>query len=115
MSEFSLQTKFAGMYLAESLATNFNQQKANKDPVLFPSIANDEVIKNWPLTVILTGDFDIYREGAVKFADRLDKAGRLCEFISYSGSMQCHFENPAYNMSLAWYEDLASLMDKYVI
>lgn len=96
------------------MATDFNQQKVEKDPVLLPSLAKDEVLKQWPITAILTGDFDAYRDGASMLAERLETAGRLCEFVSYTGSISCHFENPEYLMSEKWYEDFEALIEKYV-
>ena len=27
-------------------------------------------------------------------SEKLEAAGRLCEFVSYTGSISCHFEDP---------------------
>ena len=69
------------------LATDLDKQLKDKDPILFPNIACDDLIKKMPMTIIIEGEYDNYLTVAERFAKRLKSFGKCLEFISYPG---CH-------------------------
>lgn len=64
MDELMKETVYTGIYLSDALATNQINQKVHKDPVLYPSLANDEVIKEWPVTVVQTSEYDNFKQSS---------------------------------------------------
>lgn len=56
-----------------------------KNPLLFPGLASDELLEKYPPFVIIEQEFDNYRTPSERLAKRLRKAGRLLEFICYPG------------------------------
>ena len=57
------------------------------DTNLYPSKMSEQLIKKFPKTVMATTEFDIFRTETDKFAQRLKKAGRLEEYVTYPGSV----------------------------
>jgi acetyl esterase len=58
----------------------------NKNPLLFPGLATDELLSAYPPFLILEEEFDNYRTPAERLAQRLKKAGRLLEYVCYPGT-----------------------------
>jgi acetyl esterase len=56
-----------------------------KNPHLFPGLANDELLAKYPPFIIVEQEFDNFRTPSQRLAKRLDKSGRLLEFICYPG------------------------------
>lgn len=56
-----------------------------KNPHLFPGLASDELLAKYPPFVIIEQEFDNFRTPSERLAKRLNKAGRLLEFICYPG------------------------------
>ena len=86
MSKIEQCTVYDAKPLAKMLATDLDQL-ANKDPILFPNIAEDDIIKKMPPTIIIEGEFDNYVTVAHRFAQRLKSFGRCLEYVCYPG---CH-------------------------
>lgn len=115
MPPFVSMALYDGPYIAHAYATNFEKQWKEKDPVLFPHEASEEILKRWPRTIVISAEFDTY-ELAVRdhFNPRLKKAGRLLESICYPGGMHGFMMNPSYSRSSSYYEDLKLILKTYV-
>ena len=59
------------------LATDYDKQKATKDPFLFPGYMSEKDCSNLPPTALFTAEFDFCRRDAHAFAERLKKAGKF--------------------------------------
>ena len=57
-----------------------------KNPLLFPGLASDALLAQYPPFLVLEEEFDNYRTPAERLAQRLDKAGRLLEYVCYPGT-----------------------------
>ena len=66
-------------------ATDFDNQK--NDELLYPGKASDNILKQYPQTVIWTSEFDMYRRDNEKFGQRLKSHGKLAEISKMPGVM----------------------------
>ena len=57
------------------------------DPNLYPSKMSETLLKKFPRTVMASTEFDTFKTETDKFAQRLQKAGRLDEYVVYPGSV----------------------------
>ena len=114
MQQLTKQTTYTGTFLSEALAVNFANQKVNRDPVLFPSLAAEDILANWPLTIIQTSEFDNYRQSCMLFKDKLQAAGRLLEYLDYAGCIHAFFLEPQFKACEEWFEDLKKAVDEYL-
>ena len=57
-----------------------------KNPLLFPGLASDALLAQYPPFLVLEEEFDNYRTPAERLAQRLDQAGRLLEYVCYPGT-----------------------------
>ena len=67
--------------MARLLATDLDRQFADKDHIFFPNIANDNIVKKIPMSIIIKGEFDNYLTPAMRFAEILKSFGRCLEFL----------------------------------
>lgn len=67
------------------LATNFDKQTREKDPVLYPGCMPIECIKRLPPTIICTTEFDYLRKDALALIPILRQAGRLLDVLDMPG------------------------------
>ena len=56
-----------------------------KNPLLFPGLASDELLAKYPPFIVIENEFDNYRTPSESLAARLRGAGRLLEYICYPG------------------------------
>lgn len=56
-----------------------------KNPLLFPGLASNELLAKYPPMIIIEQEFDNYRTTNERLAARLDEAGRLLEYVCYPG------------------------------
>ena len=91
-----------------------NKALDRKDPIVFPDLASDDVLKDFPPAVIVDSEFDFFIEGAIDFSNRLREQGRLLEFINYPGST--HSFNLYANLARAedWQKNFVEILDKYL-
>ncbi len=57
-----------------------------RNPLLFPGLASDELLANYPPFIIVEEEFDNYVTPNARLAERLKKAGRLLEYFCYPGT-----------------------------
>ena len=69
------------------LATDYDTQHKNKDPVLYPGLMSDECLKKLPPIIITTGEYDIFRRSHIELIERLQKAGRLLDVLDVPQSV----------------------------
>ena len=67
------------------IAMDLDAQK--NDPLLFPGKASDEILENFPPTIINEVEFDMFITEATRLANRLRRAGKLLEFIIIPGAI----------------------------
>merc|ERR1719461_1504856 len=60
-------------------------EEMKEDPLMFPGHADEDTLKKMPPTVVWSSEFDVFSTEAMRFASRLNAAGRLLEFVSIPG------------------------------
>ena len=63
------------------LATDFEKQTIENDPVLYPGLILDEQLAKMPPTVITTSEMDFARRDSVHFSGRLKSVGRQLDLL----------------------------------
>ena len=58
----------------------------NKNPLLFPGLASDELLASYPPFLIVEEEFDNYRTPSERLAERLKAVGKLLEYVCYPGT-----------------------------
>lgn len=53
---------------------------------MFPGRASDEILKQYPPTVLFTAEYDFVGRDSDVFAERLKKVGRLAEYSRRPGT-----------------------------
>ena len=106
---------YDGPYIVKAYSTDFDKQWKEKDPVVFPHEASEEILRRWPSTIVISAEFDTY-EPAVRdhFNPRLKKAGRLLESICYPGGMHGFMMNGKYERTSAYWADMKQIFKEYV-
>lgn len=62
-------------------------------------MASDDVLQNWPMTMLISSEFDPYVVANERFAMRLEDNGRLVENVVYPGADHGFFYNLSYKLS----------------
>ena len=47
-------------FIAYAYAKDFDKQWKEKDPVLFPHEASEEILSRWPPTITMSAEFDLF-------------------------------------------------------
>lgn len=68
------------------LATDYERQTAENDPILYPGLMTDSEASCLPPTVIMTSEFDWLNRDCVAFGEKLLKVGKLKDYYSHPGS-----------------------------
>lgn len=79
------------------LASDYDKQTREKDPVLYPGLMPMECLKKLPPTIICTCEFDFLRSDAMALIPRLREAGRLLDVLDMPGgkhSYESYFDAP---------------------
>ena len=95
------------------IAKDWKEQR--DDPLLFPDKAKQKVLAKMPLTVMITGEFDIFITEATRMANKLRAVGRLLELVIFPGvthSSNWYPDNSVFNTRL---ESLKLIIDEYLI
>ena len=74
----------------------FDFEKQRTDPLLFPSKANDELLRKMPPTIVWSAEFDMFLTETVRFANRLRVCGRLLELAILPGIKHATNYDPKY-------------------
>jgi acetyl esterase/lipase len=107
------QPCYDGPVVARTQATDFDKQWEEKDPVLFPTEAKDEILKKFPPTIVVTAEFDRYLQANREFRERLRKNGKLLDSVEYPGSDHAFFYNLSYKYSSCFFADLMLMINSY--
>jgi len=59
---------------------NYKKWLDDKHPMLFPDLVDEDILKRYPPVVFFSPEFCFFNRATKKFADRLDKVGKLNEF-----------------------------------
>ena len=89
-------------------------KKDEKDKYLFPTLMSDEMASNFPPSVILTTEFDLFRRHAEELASILEKNGKLLDFGCHPGvthGWYFDFNHPTSH--LVW-EDMKNILEKWL-
>ena len=95
------------------ISKDFEEQK--HDPLLFPGKATESVLNNFPPTIIWEAEFDTFIDEATRFANRLDNAGKLLEFVVFPGQKHGSWFNPTYKCHQMGVDAYSLAVNKYLI
>jgi len=101
-------------FVAKSMATDFEKQWKEKDPILFPTEATDAILSKWPKTITISAEFDYYYYANEEFSKRLQTNDVLLEKIVYPGANHGFFYTLKYKMSQLYWDDMNQIIDEYV-
>ena len=69
-------------------------EKQKDDPLLFPSKASNDLIENFPPTIVWSAEFDMFLTETIRMANRLRRCGRLLELVIFPGIKHASNFNP---------------------
>ena len=107
----SLSTFVANAY---AQGQDYTKQWKEKDPVLFPLEASEEILRKWPPFITQSAEYDIYEASIEDFNPRLRKAGRLLESKCYHGANHGFHLIPKYKRNEEYWEDMKKILKEYV-
>ena len=93
---------------------DYTKQWEEKDPVLFPLEASDQILRQWPPFITLSAEYDIYEASIVAFYPRLQKAGRLVDNKCYHGCNHGFHLIPKYKRNEEYWADMKNILKQYV-
>jgi acetyl esterase/lipase len=102
--------------LARWISKEGDEKKAlkAKDPLVFPNLASDEMLKKYPPTVLIEAEFDLYNTIGARFAERLKTNGRLLEFGSYPGGLHTFWFSAEFEGTKLYEKHQAEIIAKYL-
>merc|ERR1719397_1182815 len=86
VDDLALREEKAGVgkfdFVLEALAGKnaYEKMLEEKDPMLFPDLADDKYLKDYPPVAFFSPEFCFFNSATKIFADRLEKLGKLLEF-----------------------------------
>jgi acetyl esterase/lipase len=101
-------------FVVKSMATDFEKQWREKDPILFPTEAEDTIIAKWPKTITISAEFDYYYYANEEFSQRLQSNEALLEKIVYPGANHGFFYSLKYKMAHLYWDDMNQIINSYV-
>lgn len=66
-------------------ATDYEKQKSEWDPVLWPARMEKEILEQLPMTFVMTSEFCFLRRDSIEFSKRLMGVGKLIGLQDYAG------------------------------
>ena len=63
--------------------------KHDHDPLLYPNLMADDLMRTMPRTVVFTSEFDFFRVAAEELAERLEANGRLLDYCCHPSTTHC--------------------------
>jgi acetyl esterase/lipase len=98
-----------------ALGTPYEQIKDRVD--VFVTNMPDDLLKNFPPTVLFTSEFDFCRWGTEVMAQLLEKHGKLLDYIVHPGATHCWYfadpENRSPSTQKCW-DDYGKVFDHYL-
>jgi acetyl esterase/lipase len=96
--------------------TPYEQIKHRAD--VFITNMPDEILKNFPPTVLWTSEYDSCRWGVEVMAQRLEKHGKLLDYIVHPGTEHAWYFADVFQKSPStqkFWDDNVTVMKKYLI
>ena len=105
---------YDGPFVAKQYASNVDKQFQKKDPILFPTLASDDLLKRWPATILISAEWDPYVIANNRFSRRLKRNNRLLENIVYPGANHAFFLNFSFKLTQSFWADYKKLLKAYL-
>jgi len=100
--------------ITELLGRDIKEQLKNKDLMLFPGLADHNILRSLPPIIIMEVEFDLFATANRELANRLDKAGKLLEYVVHPGcghGMQYNLETKG---AKRFFKDFRTVVQEYV-
>lgn len=97
------------------LAADFDKQTKDCDDQLYPGTCSDQIMKQYPPTVVFTAEFDYLRRANEKFARRLKSNGKLVDINVIPGCGHAMMGSDENSQEYKWVkEDLRNVFNACV-
>lgn len=88
--------------------------KHDDDPLLYPNLMDDAIAAALPKTVVFTSEFDMLRVAAEELAEKLERCGRLLDYVCHPSCTHCWWMVMQHKRSPAFWGDLAKVFAKWL-
>ena len=88
--------------------------KHDHDPLLYPNLMEDTLMRAMPKTVVFTSEFDFFRVAAEELAERLEANGRLLDYCCHPCTTHCWWMMMEHKPADAFWGDLAKVISKWL-
>lgn len=96
------------------IATDYETQNKERDPLLFPLFVTLEEAAKLPKTVLFTSEFDPIRRSSHQIIPTLKRAGVYLDHGDYAGSAHCFFLFPYDPNTPLWFKDMQKVFGIYM-
>ena len=77
------------MMLGGGAASLKKLRKHDDDPLLYPNLMDDASASAMPKAVVFTSEFDMLRVAAEELAQKLERHGRLLDYVCHPSTTHC--------------------------
>lgn len=88
--------------------------KHDDDPQMYPNLMDAATAASMPKAVVFTSEFDMLRIGAEELAAKLERQGRLLDYVCHPACTHCWWIEMDHERSKAFWGDLAKVFAKWL-